>query len=276
MAYRNQPSQRSTERRKSSTSTLVRTASSSTSLHNERAPPKVDLQDIRRRLDHLRHLEKQPIRFLVGPARDDYLYLVNVTKELRGTPLYKTYYSEIVERFGDIDEVVPGTVGAYFIGCLPSTTFTNRNLHACSAICAGAVPSPDNMSGESHCGASILAVLNNDGYDFVPLRMENSPVLAVFIDNNHKFSGFTEKEKEKLARFGYKTVALYRVSADGKHYQNTSYGPMPIQDLPTRVEMIETNSFNETASTGSNKTIWYVLIAILAVIVLYFLWRYLS
>ena len=253
----------------------------------------VDMHDIRRRLDRLRVLEKHPIRLLIGQSRDDYIALVNITRLLHGSSLYSEYYSEIVQRFGNISSIVPGTVGAYFVGCLPpisvlpssgpSSDQSSRLTSTCSAICADSIPTPDMVeNGGSSCSNDVfLAITTDAGYDFVPLVTGNFDHALVFVDGS--FSGFTSAEKAKLRQYAspsVMTLSIYRVSPDGKRYTDLSQGRLTFDEIPTRVEMIENFSFgssgNSSGDTGQSRysRIYLVVIAVL-ILLIFLAWYFL-
>lgn len=289
MSTRYRQSHRSTERRMSNNRNPSERSLSTESLqakryHNRRSSSQdegsrmtVDMNDIRRRLDRLRAIEKHPIRLLVGQSRDDYIALVNITRLLYGTSLYSEYYSEIVQRFGNIAHIQPGTVGAYFVGCLPQIEGANEKFnHTCSAICANAIPTPDMMENGGKCDNEVfLASVTDVGYDFIPLITGDYNHAIVFVDGS--FSGFTSSEKEKLRRYvspSVKTISIYRVSPDGKHYTDISHGRLSFDEIPTRVEMIENFPTKYTSDVSSNTKMYLAIIALL-VLLIFLAWYFL-
>ena len=238
----------------------------------------IDLEDIRARLDRLRPLASTPIRLLSGDAKDDYTSLVNVTRLLYPTDSYDTYRQEVNSRFGDLTEIIPGTIGAYFAGCLLPTSWSGRESTqnpVCSAICAGSMPArgEDLENPESCAYTVILATPTADGYTFTPINQgENHDLLIVFLrSDDHRFAGFNESEKQQLATYGAHHVKIYRYSADGRNYTDVSNGMIQLQELPTRVDIIP----NPTASSkvGSGNTLLIILLVILVIIALFVGWR---
>jgi hypothetical protein len=238
-----------------------------------------NIEDVRERLDRLRPVASSPIRELSGQASDDFRTLVRYTQRLYETDAYRVYHEEVKRRFSDITNVEPGTVGAYFAGCLIPTTF--ENMPGCSVICAGSMPPPpDNQRNGKHfefCKYSVV-LANYDGqkYQFTTLHdSPNKENLVVFLDGNvgkgKSFPGFNDKEREILKNYGAKHINIVKYSHDGKNYNEVLNGFVRLDEIPTRVEVIPSQSTVTTTSSGSGLLV--ILLIILVLVVIFVGWK---
>lgn len=237
----------------------------------------INLDDIKRRLTNLRAKSNLPLRELIGEDSEDFQHLLQKTQMLYDTEAYPTYYSEIRSIFGDVNDVTPGTVGAYFGGCLASTNLPDKK---CSVICAGSIPQPrgDNETAtsdfcqytvilatpeETPTGETLVFRKINDGED------KNTGIIYV----NDKFTGFTAGEKEKLKQFGIPNFKVYRYSKDGRSYTDLTNGTGSIEDLPDRVNLLQTTPTTQTSSANTWIIILIVIFIIVALLIGWKIWK---
>ena len=199
--------------------------------------PGFNLQDLRARLQRLRTNASVPIRNLDDQLQDDFRTLVNHIRILYGTESYPLLSQEVQNAFSDVTNAQPGTVGAYFCGCMISPNM--NGLPGCSAICAGSMP----HNGSDFCQYPVyLALHDSKGYTFTKLNEGSERDQAVvFIDpnswrhNRTTFPGFSDEEKEFLQREGLSNVNLMSYSKDGKAYNEILGGFKQISELASRV-----------------------------------------
>lgn len=232
----------------------------------------VNLDDIRARLHRLHHYAHQQISSLPGSAKEDHNALVQYMKLLYDTDAYKIYHDEVRHTFGDLTHVQPGTVGAYFIGCVLSSSVDK--LPGCSVICAGSMPLPrqNNTPNDSFCPHSVVIALpSGNGYEFKTLHEgENKNNLIVYISSKSNFTGFSDEEKAQLAKYGASNITVRRYLPDGKTYVDLNNGVSRIDQLPSRVDVI--TSPTPSASNGSLMIILLIILVIIAVFIGWRIW----
>jgi hypothetical protein len=248
----------------------------------------ITLDDTRARLHRLRSVANTPIRSLTGADLDDFRTLVSNTKLLYGTDAYKILHDEYSRVFGDVSPILPGTVGAYFAGCLIKTSFSE--MPGCSVICAGSAPLPptepsngsqpsvppvDTACGPqtdlgSFCQYSVVwGLFDGQRYDFTTLHdTDNKDDVIVFVNSaKPSFQGFSDDEKELLRKFGAKRINVIRYSADSKHYHELLGGFVDLNSVPSRVDVV--SNYQEMSSNN----ILIILLIVLVLIVIFIGWR---
>lgn len=235
----------------------------------------VNLDDIRTRLNRLRPLANQQISSLSGAAQEDYRALVQYMKLLYDTDAYKVYHDEVRNKFGDLADVQPGTVGAYFIGCVLSSSVDK--LPGCSVICAGSMPLPKLPEGQDqHLDAFcpytvVIAMPSGSGFEFKTLREgSNKDNLIVYVDSKSNFTGFSDDEKAQLGKYGASHVTIRKYLPDGKTYVDLNNGNGKVDQLPSRVDVIPAT--NPNTASGSLLVILLIILLIVAIFIGWKIW----
>ena len=259
----------------------------------------INLDDIRSRLQRLRSVAEAPIKSLTGTNLDDFRAMVRYTHLLHGTGAYKILHDEFRHTFGNVSPILPGTVGAYFAGCLIKTSFSE--MPGCSVICAGSAPLPtgetnpatnpttnpanpeanpvanpsDNACGPteggSFCQYSVVwGLYDGQRYEFTTLHdTENKDDTIVFVNSSKpNFIGFNDDEKELLRKFGAKRINVIRYSPDSKHYHELLGGFVDLNSVPSRVDVI--SNYQEMSSSNN---LLIILLIVLVLVVVFIGWR---
>lgn len=232
----------------------------------------INMDDIETKLARLRPLADREIRSLSGEPLSDYRELVQYAKVLYDTDLYGDFHRTVTNHFGDLREIKPGTLGAYFAGCLSQMKFgVNINVSDnCSVICAGQMPLPKSED-TMFCPSTVLMALNDGhgGYDFHTLHEGSGGDLLIYVDTkNGSFTGFSEAEKEKLKKYGADKIKIYRHSSDGRTSTELTNGGLNLQELPSRVN-VTTNG----GSSQNTNTLMIVLAIFLILVALFIGWK---
>ncbi len=243
-------------------------------------PKPVDFRDAQRRLKRLRPLSSVLTRDLKGSSLDDYQTLVSYTKLLYEEDLYTTYLDKVREIFGDLQELEPGTVGAYFAGCLMNI----GNPTVCSVICSGRMPSGvlsedillPKDAGEhiEFCPYTvILAISNGSGYKFNTLYEGEDPsTLIMYIDTKgQSFTGFNDEERDALSKYRAKKIQIYRYTKDGKNYTDITNGTVSFAEIPSRVDILAIPASTPTGQ-GSLLIILLIFLVLVAVFIGWRIW----
>ncbi len=152
------------------------------------------------------------IKSLKGCDRKDFNLVVSYIHVLASTPDYAYFYDRVTKYFADLKDIVPGTVGSYFAGCLIKTSFADEG---CTPVCAGSIPKPKDEEGWAFCDKTVIFAeyTKHRGYNFTLLResdnQENDIDLSyVFVDSTDEFGGFSEKEKKRLNQMGASNIQV--------------------------------------------------------------------
>lgn len=216
-------------------------------------PEKISLDKISLLLSDLKKYGDVPIRSLNKEAEGKYRQFVSYVKLLYGTDQYPKLHDLMKNKFADVTTLVPGTLNAYFVGCVMKSDFGDVS-QGCLANCAGSVP-PLNASDWSTCKqAVILATKDVDGYKFEVLNSPHSLESAyLYVDPG--FTGLTVEEKNKLSSLGVNSLMIVSYTKDTNVYQTLSnWAPLSI--IPNRSPLVEP----EVAKSSIN---WSVVVLVI-------------
>lgn len=239
-----------------------------------------DWDDIQRNILYMKEQSAVPISALMGKDEVVFRSLVENVKILYETPdEYSKFHRMVVDSFENQEDIAPGTVAAYFGGCLASSTISPRG---CSAICAGSVPlASESEDGNSHCEHPVLlSNYTGRGFTFTQMNQATDTERAfVFINSAtvEDFPGFTAGEKTALTEKGITEIRL--MYYDGT--KNIELGDwMGIQQIKDRIANVTsdiTESISSTTSVikttatinTSMRVIGVLLIIILIIVLIY-------
>jgi hypothetical protein len=194
--------------------------------------------------------------------------ILEVMRTLYGTPaMYDVVLADVHSIYGDLQDVKPGTVGAFFSGCFQNDNFSGPL--GCSPKCAASLPPTEGTPGYANCDDLVL--IYDDGA-FSSLNDKRSEHAFVYIGDT-KFSGFTVNDIRQLRDAGIINVSLIFGDEDGAYKEITA--PTVLSQLPTKAgesEIAKTEA-TQTSSSSSNTGagIAIAIIVIIIIILLAFL-----
>lgn len=232
------------------------------------------LQDI---ISNLRDHAHYKTNKLPKDVKHNFDQLIQAVELLYNTNSYHVITDAVAKKFSNLENISPGSIGAYCAGCSIETTF-DGNEKSCSSVCAGSMPikgSSDNL-----CKYNVLlASRNRNGYSFNLLRSSD-------IDNNNdkkrgyvfiphtnleEFPGFTKAEKRKISRYGIDTVYLYGHDESGK--EHFKLDETDVYELKSRKRKHK----EQKSDVNINMSITWIIIFILFLLIAGFLlsnyWR---
>lgn len=165
------------------------------------------------------------------------LYNTNALKDL--------VLKDIREIYGHIKNPVPGTVGAFFIGCFNNDDFDGPI--GCNPRCAASMLKCHDDHVTFECGDTILIYSNRQ---FKPLNNKVTTHAYIYIDDD-KFVKFNNHELGMLNRSGVKSVTMIYGNPDGSYREITN----EIQ--------LDYSCLDDSSNIG-----WIVLIIILVILLL--------
>ena len=234
----------------------------------------VDLVKFEESCKKFREKKDLKIRKLTGSDKEDFNLMVSYVHLLYGTTYYNQLYDRVKKHFKNVGSVKPGTVGAYFAGCLTTVSSHSDSseglISGCSISCAGSMPLPQDEEGWSFCDKSvILGEKDTNGYSFSFIKPANSPEdldpAYLFVESSslHDFTGFSREEKDYLRDLGCKKVKLIGYKSD------STYSEL-YQDSKS-IEEIKHRHPRHKKKEGSNTVYYWGLGIVIFIILLTFL-----
>ena len=221
---------------------------------------KIDVNSLNEALTELRNNYSKQIRELTGSTNDKFKMMVSYVDLLYDTDYYNVLHNLVKDKFGDLKDVQPGTVGAYFAGCLINPELSGLPK-GCSPICAGSMPPPQDKFDQlqwAFCGDTVISATyspQTQNFDFTIVNtIPNSDRALIFVNYNNlnTFPGFTDEDKNKLTNLGIRNVQLLGYTQDGQKY--ISLTPensfVPISSVKSRVSVVP--SLFGTSSSAPN------------------------
>lgn len=223
------------------------------------------------------------IKKLVGVDKEDFDTVVSYVHLLYETSYYPSLYEKVKKHFDNVSTVKPGTIGAYFAGCLISAKEDSKvtDQPGCNISCAGSIPLPKDEEGWSFCDkAVILAEKGENGYIFSVVKPANSAEemdpAYLFVDSKtlHEFKGFSKEEKDQIRALGCKKVKMvgYSSSFDDVTYSDLYREPKHVHEIKHRSNY----KVAEKKEDSSLITGILILLVILIIILLLAGYRYLT
>ena len=255
--------------------------------------------EIKDLLDELVPYRQTQINTLDPKVADVFNRIVNYVNLLFNTPHYTEFNSWVEERYLSMQQnnVIPGTVGAYLIGCNISTSFSD-SAPGCAVACASARPLPKTHPKFHHCeNTVILGKFNGHNYRFTLLMQasdqtnhENAYLYITSTDQS--YPGFSKEEKTDLKSIGIKKIKLFGTYPDGKTYVELTNNLVPLEKLKSRNShpagghdnggsVSDSNDHqnqahkNEPPTSGANSA-WIILIIIIVLVIVFLIWYWSS
>lgn len=212
-----------------------------------------------------------PISLLSQDLHKRLTILGNVLTTMQEKPEYPSLVEIVTSAFGNVTEVIPGSVGGFFYGCFVPNGYAGPSH--CSAECAGNVV-PPNVPGWEVCGHTVF-LLTKSGNLEVRHRTESTHGIVHVVDG--EFRGLSAAQIDQLKKMNIETVDIDVVGQNGYivHGQNLKLSevqrshpkPRPVPPKPHPAE--KPTSSGWTASTALVSFIVFFVILILICVVLW-------
>ena len=253
----------------------------------------LDFPKIKTTLGYLRNIADKSIKNLTPTDNNNFRYIIDVVTHLYNSEHCSQLIDLVKEHFNDLNNAKPGTIGAYFSGCLiDNISLTKLSV---SPVCAPTCLNTCNIGPEkwSFCDHTVIWAylcnksdpatdLNFTNINFTLLnKIENSDRALVFLHLNspNSYPGFSESEKSYLKSLNIMFVRLIGFYSTGNRYIDlTSW--IPIEEIKSRIVITSTqNSLKQEFETNAdplapNANIALVLLIIFVLLILlFFIWR---
>lgn len=232
----------------------------------------IDIDILNDIISNLRDYAHYETNKLPKDVKYNFEQLINLVEVLYHTSTYHVLTDAVAKKFGDLKEIIPGTVGAYCAGCSVETTFGGSDKY-CSSICAGSMPikgTADNLCQHT----VVLANKTKGGYNFNMLRSadihgqsDDENIGYVFIPHIDidEFPGFTKREMRNITHYGIDTVYLYGYDQTGKEHYRLDV--KNVYDLKKR-ESRGHGHGGERKQTFSGDAVWVYLVFLVAILLI--------
>lgn len=221
---------------------------------------KIDRNAFRLHLEKMKSVVDVQI-FKLSEADNQILQsIIEVTRLIsRNDSLYPIIIKDIQDIFNDVETIIPGSVGAFFIGCNKESEFSGPL--GCDPRCANSLPPPGNFESYSKCKDSVYMF---SGGEIRILIDQLSSHCYLYIDTDN-YSKLNDDHIKFLTRKGINEVTLVIGSKTYDHVSNRIA-------LANVISYMDQNYVKKTESTeeSSSNTNYsaYFLIFLLLIIIL--------
>lgn len=191
----------------------------------------INLANIEEDVKYFRTKYNKKSRDLSVKDRGRFSNLIVYVSLLYDTEKYHMIFDIVKKYFSDLENVVPGTIGAHFAGCLDNGQEKNDGISTgCSITCAGSIPRPKSSSCDSSanvfCDKSIILADYSDGKYIISRQVNvegsNNPIVYI-VNGSNNFKGFSSSEKDEIKQLsGDRNVDLILYNSKTEEYTNIS------------------------------------------------------
>jgi len=238
-----------------------------------------DIYELRERLSRLSEISTKSLKILNQTELSDFGHISNQISTLYGTDGYNLLHKEIVSHFPLNINVIPGTIGGYFLGCTSSSGFKYGS--ECSMPCLTGAPSIQESIDYQKCSKTVLLAPFDDGYSFTTLSTGESEADIAIIYITPPFHGFNDEEIKDLENKGIKNIIISYYDDNTNEYSIST--PCIINEVPRRqTETQDKNNYImnnevvniELSDTKSSNVIHIVLLLIFLGLSGYLIYRW--
>ena len=206
------------------------------------------------------------IKNLSGNDKDDFNLAVSYVNLLYGTDFYSKLFEKVRKNFDSVVTTTPGTVGAYFAGCLVASRNKAEDGEvpaSCGLPCVDGMPLPQEEGWELCDKAVIMAERSGEGYQFSlvkPGQKQGDGEAYLFVEakSEQDFTGFTQEEKDEILAYGCRKVHVVGYTSD-MTYSDIYTESQTVEKLKSR----RSRSGKRHHNHKKNNNWWWLLLAIL-------------
>lgn len=199
---------------------------------------KDNLNKITECLDTLKAHENDVIRNLDPSVKDCLDHIIHYVDALYDTDSYQVLHKLIADRFGNVKNVSPGTVSAYFYCSIHNVTAESDIPLKCNPLCVDGMLPPKSDTKVTPCNENVIwGNFVNGAYTFVILNKVPSSTRATLYVNGttmDSFVGLSDHEKNELTAMGITHARLYGYSPNNPQFKSLTLTYIPISDIKSR------------------------------------------
>ena len=180
--------------------------------------------------------------------------------------LYDLVLADIREVFGDVKEVKPGTVAAFFLGCFDEEKFPGPM--GCNPKCAASL----HDSSESGVSCEDLVLIYSEGV-FSSLNSKNPKHTYIYVEDAD-FDGFTRENISQLKEAGVSKATLVFGTQNGSYREiasATKVSKLPSKENNNNV-VVQTQE-SDTLDEGTGGVIFICIVVVILIVLLAALYR---
>ena len=229
-----------------------------------------DWSVIKRDLKIANNIRGQMIRSLDEKDSTVFTRLVTQVHKLYDLPEeYDMLHKMVVEEFGTDADIVPGSIGAYFGGCLAQGNIVPRG---CSPLCAGSMPLTKETNGEnSFCEYPVYLTDGLSGRSIITKmnRVGDSTKALVYVEARDisSFEGFDTGEVDAFTAQGVEEVRLISNDSDPVDLMTGDNTWISLKDIKRRD--VNDALVLQTSYSSGWAIFGFVLILVLILVVIY-------
>lgn len=214
-------------------------------LHSGNDVTKGVAPDMKSKLDQLYMYKDETVDQLPVSVQSLYNSVVSYAKLVHGTEDYDSFYNHVQSVFGRSSSFSPGTIGAYFAGCIVATNL-DASTQKCSVLCVGALPPPKSKEMCSH-SVYLVTEVNSTEHEIKKISSGSGNANAiVYIKSISKKGELSENDISTLKSGGVQNISIYLSSVDYTTYAPVTNGFVSIDTVlsppPVQVELNEQES----------------------------------
>lgn len=217
---------------------------------------KINPREFEKLVGKLREQASSKISNLQGVDYENFRKFLKIIELFYATDSYPILYEIVSNNFRDLQEVHPGTIGSYCIGCSKTPKFSG-DLVGCSPLCAGNL-SPSGSAKSSPCPHGVYFLeFQNQSFNIKSMSngVNNPNTAFLFSDFSSytDFLGLSRREKKMLKSQGIDQVQMFSISDHSPWFSNF----VPLKDIKERasaeVEESDDSLDSEESEISSSK-----------------------
>lgn len=234
----------------------------------------VNLNLLKSKLKDLKEKSDVRIDDLTGQDLEDFRYIVDLANVLYQSGGYGCMYKVINKIFATVHDTVPGTVGAYFVGCHTKNA-SFKGKHGCSATCAGSFKPPSG--GEFKPCEHLVVLIDHSTGEFKQLNDPDDKSKAFIHVIGAKNFNLSKEQTSKLRSWGVRKVKVYSYDLDTSQYSELTRGFVNIcgdghGDNNNGSNGDSTNNDDNGSNGNTMAFIFFILIILIVVFIAWMVW----
>ncbi len=201
---------------------------------------------------------------LTGETKKTFDNVFSICGKIHNTPLYGKIFEQVKDAFLErYPSPIPGSVAAFFVGCLVKPSGHFKDNPGCDPRCTGSLIPPLSNNNKCKKCDDAAFVLDEKGV-IRPLNNVKDTDKAYVVILGKNFNGFTKENIVQLERKNIRKVSITRYYDDCYH-QKTEF--MAIDELPRNNNC---NDGEGSVTTGTVVAILIIIGVILLGLLLYY------
>lgn len=176
-------------------------------LYITKPEPEPTLDSIDADLDLLKSKSDNFFDNLSGEVKESFRKVVDNIKSIKDdSEKYSKFHEKLVERFGDSKDITPGTIGAYFGGCL--VQHNGDYPRGCSALCAGSAPLPGIDNSVCSYPVFLSKKRGSRNLTFTHINGVKDMTKIILYTDKEDYEGLSEEEKNAFKERGVNEMLI--------------------------------------------------------------------